>query len=136
MNYKGYTIEEDFRNPYSNNPDYMFYPTSEGIQHDADQDSDGMRYCGNCKWSHTIEDAKDQIDKLTMIKFMISETMPLNEWPVEDLEKLQECLNLANLTTIDRQLEYFITKMVLNVCFHFPAQRNKTWRSTRKSKIT
>ena len=64
MIYKNYTIEEDFRNPYSNKPDYMFYPTSEGIQHDEDCDQDGFFYVGNCKWTDSIEDAKAQIDEI------------------------------------------------------------------------
>jgi hypothetical protein len=66
--YKGYTIEEDyFINPYSKDPSYMFYPTEQGAQHDADGDSEGFRYCGNCKWTDSIEDAKDQISEIVMM---------------------------------------------------------------------
>lgn len=64
--YRGYTIKPDFRNPYSNDPDFMFYKTDEGIQHDADLDGEDYRYCGNCKWSPTLEDAKDEIDELIL----------------------------------------------------------------------
>lgn len=63
MTYKEFTIEEDFRNPYSNKPDYMFYKTSEGVQHDGDYD-DGWHYTGNCKWASSLEDAKNEIDEL------------------------------------------------------------------------
>lgn len=64
VQYKGYTIMEDFRNPYSNSPEYMFYPTKQGINHDADGDSEGWRYTGNCKWANFLQDAKDVIDEL------------------------------------------------------------------------
>jgi len=63
VEYKGYTIEEDFRNPYSNKPEYMYYRTSEGIQHDADCDQDGFFYTGNCKWADTIEEAIEEISE-------------------------------------------------------------------------
>jgi hypothetical protein len=66
MEYKGYTIEEDFRNPYSSTPEFMFYPTSEGVQHDADCDEDGYHYAGNCEWRDSIEEAKQEIDELTL----------------------------------------------------------------------
>jgi hypothetical protein len=68
MQYKGYTIKEDYRNPYSNNPDFMFFPTEQGEQHDADGDSEGFYYRGNCKWSPTLEDAMDSIDEIIMQK--------------------------------------------------------------------
>lgn len=63
--YKGYTIELDYRNPYSSKPEYMFYPTEQGIQHDADYDGEQYRYCGNCRWNTTIEDCEAEIDELT-----------------------------------------------------------------------
>jgi len=65
LQYKGYTIEEDYRNPNSNKPDYMFYPTAEGIQHDADCDQDGFFYTGNCQWDSTLEGVMAEIDELT-----------------------------------------------------------------------
>lgn len=62
ISYKGYTIEEDYdRMPYNKEPQYMFYPTAQGVDHDMDMDSDGYRYCGNCKWADSIEEAKDLI---------------------------------------------------------------------------
>jgi hypothetical protein len=64
--YKGYTIEEDHRNPYNKDPEYMFYPTEQGVQHDADGDSEGWKYTGNCKWTDSMEDAKDQISELVI----------------------------------------------------------------------
>jgi hypothetical protein len=64
IQYRGYSIQEDFRNPYSSKPEFMFYRTSEGIQHDADCDQDGFFYTGNCKWTDSIEDAKATIDDL------------------------------------------------------------------------
>jgi len=63
--YKGYFIQEDWRNPYSHKPEFMFYPINEGIQHDGDYD-DGWHYTGNCKWAATIEDAKEAIDELIL----------------------------------------------------------------------
>jgi hypothetical protein len=63
IQYKSYSITEDHRNPYSNKADFMFYPTSQGVQHDADYDGD-YHYTGNCKWADTIEDAKAEIDEL------------------------------------------------------------------------
>lgn len=63
--YKGYSIELDYRNPYSNKPEYMMYPTEQGIQHDADYDGEQYRYCGNCKWFSSVEDCKAEIDDLT-----------------------------------------------------------------------
>jgi len=65
MTYKGYTIQEDFRNPYSNKPELMFYRTEEGIQHDADCDGESFKYAGNCKWAPSIEEAQDEIDEIT-----------------------------------------------------------------------
>jgi hypothetical protein len=62
--YRGYSIEPDFRNPYSNVPEFMYYPTEQGVQHDADYDGESYRYCGNCKWSNSIEEAKAEIDDL------------------------------------------------------------------------
>jgi hypothetical protein len=62
--YRTYTIEPDHRNPYAQKPDWMFYPTEEGIQHDADLDGDDMKYCGNCKWASTLEEAQQEIDDL------------------------------------------------------------------------
>jgi hypothetical protein len=75
LQYKGYTIQEDFRNPYNREPEYMFYPTSEGIQHDADGDSEGYRYTGTCKCADSIEDAKDRICEI------IIESQPV--WKVQ-----------------------------------------------------
>lgn len=65
--FKGYTIELDYRNPYSTKPEYMFYPTHEGTQHDADYDGEQYRYCGNCKWADSIEEAKDEISGTIMV---------------------------------------------------------------------
>lgn len=64
ITYKNYTIEEDFRNPYNNVPEFMFYKTEEGIQHDGDGGPDGYKYCGNCKWADSVEDAMLEIDEL------------------------------------------------------------------------
>jgi hypothetical protein len=64
IKYRNYTIQEDFRNPYSSKPEYMFYPTAEGIDHDADCDGEGYYYTGNCKWTYTLEDAKAEIDAI------------------------------------------------------------------------
>jgi hypothetical protein len=66
IQYKGHTIQADFRNPYNKECEYMFYPTSEGVQHDADCDGDGYHYCGNCKWAASIDEAKDLITEKIM----------------------------------------------------------------------
>lgn len=74
--YKLFTIEEDYRNPYSNVPEFMFYLTSEGVQHDADcMDGESFTYTGNCKWASTLEEAKMEIDELNLN----SETQNLSE---------------------------------------------------------
>lgn len=62
--YKSYTIEEDYRNPYSKKPEFMFYPTEEGVQHDADYVNESYRYCGNCKWADSMEEAVEIIDEI------------------------------------------------------------------------
>ena len=63
--YKGYTVQKDWRNPYDNKPEFMFYKTSDGIQHDGDcTDGESFTYCGNCKWAGSLEEAKDEIDEL------------------------------------------------------------------------
>lgn len=67
MVYRGYTIEPDYRNPYSNKPEFMFYPTEQGIDHDYDLVGEYYKYCGNCGWADTIEEAKDAIwEKIMM----------------------------------------------------------------------
>lgn len=68
MIYKTYTIEPDYsRIPYNKDPQYMFYPTEQGIDHDADYDGESYRYCGNCKWADSIDEAKDSIDEIIMM---------------------------------------------------------------------
>lgn len=64
MIYKTYTIQPDFRNPYSSKPEFMFYPTADGISHDADYDGENYKYTGNCKWADSVEEAKDTIDEI------------------------------------------------------------------------
>jgi hypothetical protein len=64
MKYNGYTIELD-RESYIGQR-YMFYKTSEGIDHDADLDGEDYKYCGNCKWADSIQDAKNAIDELCL----------------------------------------------------------------------
>lgn len=70
MNYKNWTIEEDTERHASlsivkHKPKmtYLAYPTSEGIQHDADHDGDSFRYAGNCLFADTIEDLQEEIDE-------------------------------------------------------------------------
>lgn len=65
MEYKTYTIQQDYRNPYRKEPEFMYYPTAEGISHDGDYDGESWKYCGNCKWASSIEEAKLEIDELT-----------------------------------------------------------------------
>lgn len=59
VTYKGYTIESSvlgYRHCY------IFYPTKEGPQDDADFDGESFRYTGNCKWADSIEECKELID--------------------------------------------------------------------------
>lgn len=69
MKYNGYTIEEDQRNPYGS-PEFMYYKTSEGIQHDGDYDGEGYKYCGNCKWASTLTDAMAEIEEICFMAGM------------------------------------------------------------------
>lgn len=64
--YRTYTIETDQRNPYAQKGEveFMYYPTAEGVQHDADQDGEDLVYCGNCKWVDSLEEAQGAIDDL------------------------------------------------------------------------
>jgi hypothetical protein len=64
--YRGYTIQKDWRNPYSNTPDFMFYLTEQGVDHDGDFDGEDWHYCGNCRWASSLEDAKAEIDELIL----------------------------------------------------------------------
>lgn len=61
VEYKGYTIQ---RNADSNGYAFIIFPTEAGIQHDYDGDSEGSRYCGNCKWADYVQEAKAIIDEL------------------------------------------------------------------------
>lgn len=61
IEYRGHTIQMDStHSPYSK-PQFMYFPTEEGVSHDADYDGDSYVYCGNCKWADTLEDAIDEI---------------------------------------------------------------------------
>jgi hypothetical protein len=64
IHYRGFTIQQDYRNPYSNVPEYMFFPTEQGEEHDADYDDGSWHYTGNCKWEDSIQEAKSEIDVL------------------------------------------------------------------------
>src|SRR5690606_24245644 len=57
--YRGYTIE-----PAEYEYGYDYYPTEEGRDDDADFDGESYRYCGNVKFAHSIDAAKDAIDDL------------------------------------------------------------------------
>ena len=64
--FMGYTIEEvDHRNPYVNGFEFMFYPTHQGEDHDADcDDGETFSYCGNCRWASDLEEAQATIHDL------------------------------------------------------------------------
>jgi hypothetical protein len=83
-NYKGYTIKEDYRNPYSNKPEYMYFPTDIGEDHDGDYDyeSGTYYYTGNCKWADSIEEAKDEIQQIVFLR-----DYP-NQWAVDHSKSL------------------------------------------------
>jgi hypothetical protein len=63
--YKGYTITTDYQGGWYER--IMFYPTEQGIDHDADMDENGYHYCGNCQWVDSIDEAKDAIDEKIMM---------------------------------------------------------------------
>lgn len=74
IKYKSYSIEKDYEYPYSGGR-YIFYPTEEGIQHDADYNGDSYKYCGNCKWCSSIEEAMLLIDEI--VPFFVETLGPL-----------------------------------------------------------
>jgi hypothetical protein len=61
IEYRGYTIDEHWE-LYAQAPNFMFYPSDEGIQHDADYDGESYKYSGNCQWAESVDEAKDEID--------------------------------------------------------------------------
>jgi|SRR5690348_7187357 len=78
VQYRGYTIQEDQRNPYAQKGEveFMFYPTKAGIQHDGDFDGEDWHYCGNCKWEAELQYAKEAIDEIwDMKEFPLAEDM-------------------------------------------------------------
>lgn len=86
--YRTYTIEPDQRNPYAQESEWMYYPTEQGVQHDADQDGEDLVYCGNCKWADTLEEAQSEIDDLII------------EEQENEIEKLKEMnLKIQDLRT-------------------------------------
>lgn len=66
MTYRGYTIESCVRGYDANIGNFMFYPTEQGVDHDADYDGESYKYCGNCRWADSIEEAKDEIFEKVM----------------------------------------------------------------------
>lgn len=68
MEYRGYTIEEDSGYGFTSGEQYIIYPTEQGIDHDYDLDDDSWRYCGNCRWSSSIEGAMDTVDDILRTK--------------------------------------------------------------------
>lgn len=99
--YKGYTILEDNRNPFGAT-EFMFYPSDEGVQHDADMDQDGYHYCGNCGWASTIEEAKDLIDEKIMQStpaYLVETIVNLGEFKLKNVTKfwwLDEAIRFAS----------------------------------------
>jgi hypothetical protein len=64
LEYKGYSIEQDPDYDYSGHS-IIIYPTEQGIQHDEDFNGERTKYCGNCKWADSVEEAKEIIDEIT-----------------------------------------------------------------------
>ncbi len=65
MEYRGYTIQMDSRD--YGPTEFMFYPTEEGVSHDADcTDGESFTYCGNCKWASDLDSAQYEIDDLVI----------------------------------------------------------------------
>jgi hypothetical protein len=76
--HRGYSIQMDQRNPYGP-AEFMFYPTEEGVQHDADCDGESYKYCGNCRWASTLEEAKDEIEEISEYNlYNVSHRVPSN----------------------------------------------------------
>jgi hypothetical protein len=59
---RDWTIERD-----EERNEFIAFPTKNGIQHDYDQGTDGMRYCGNCLWSKDIDTLHDAIDEKIIV---------------------------------------------------------------------
>lgn len=57
--YRGYSIEKDSSGMYPGW--FMYYPTEQGVQHDADMDGEDYHYCGNCGWASDLDQVKDEI---------------------------------------------------------------------------
>ena len=66
MNYGKWTIKrtEDI---FGHRQSFVCFPTEEGIQHDYELTENGHKYCGNCLWADSVEEAKELIDEKTLL---------------------------------------------------------------------
>lgn len=104
VQYKGYSIVPDFdRIPYNKEPQYMYYPTSEGVNHDADLDGEDYRYTGNCKWADSLEEAKDAITEKIMTEhpaYLVETKVKLGGFELKNITKfwwIDEAMRFAYL---------------------------------------
>lgn len=90
LDYRGYTIQEDPERSYSQEAEFVVFPTDQGIQHDADYDGDGYKYCGNCKWCDSIEEGMETIDLLIEdeLRFDLLREQQKNTRLISELESL------------------------------------------------
>lgn len=62
VEYSGWTIVLDVER-FMAKRRFIMYPTEQGIQHDYDMVDGRNKYCGNCLWADSIEEAKELIDE-------------------------------------------------------------------------
>jgi hypothetical protein len=86
VQYKGYSIVMDCVTMSR----FMYYPTNEGPQHYCDWDGSCYKYCGNCGWAQTIEEAKDAISEKIMTKqpaYLVETTVKLGGFELKNITK-------------------------------------------------
>lgn len=71
IEYKGYSIEPDKYSTWRKD-ELIIYPTADGVDHDYDWNGDNWKYCGNCKWAFSIDEAKGIVDELIFDKIEMS----------------------------------------------------------------
>jgi hypothetical protein len=89
VEYKGYTIVLQYE-MLSMKPVFMYYPTAEGEQHDANLDGEDYRYTGNCKWADSLEEAKDAISEKIMTSqpaYLVETTVKLGGFELKNITK-------------------------------------------------
>ncbi len=85
VEYKGHSIRRDFRNPYRAKPEYIFYPTDQGEQHDYDYCDGSFIEMGNCKYADSISDCKKLIDE--KVPFMVETVIHCGGFRLKNITK-------------------------------------------------